>query len=58
MSRYEPVEIAAEIIHETDMAWLLSDGITEEWVPKSQVKDHEDGTFTMPYWLAEEKGFI
>ena len=29
------------------------------WVPKSQVeKNNEDGTFTMPEWLAIEKGFI
>lgn len=28
------------------------------WVPKSQVENNEDGTFTMPEWLALDKGFI
>jgi len=28
------------------------------WVPKSLVEDNRDGTFTMPEWLALEKGLI
>lgn len=28
------------------------------WVPKSQVEDNGDGTFTMPEWLAMDKGLI
>lgn len=52
------VEISAEVLHETEKALLLSDGWTTEWVPKSQVEDNLDGTFTMPEWLAQEKGFI
>lgn len=52
------VDIDAEIIHETDLAFLLSDGTTETWVPKSQVEDNGDGTFTMPEWLAMDKGLI
>lgn len=28
------------------------------WVPKSQVEDNGDGTFTMPEWLAKDKGLI
>lgn len=52
------IEIAAEIRHETDGAFLLDDGSGKpQWVPKSQVEDNEDGTFTMPTWLAREKGF-
>jgi len=63
-------DIAAEIRHETDNAYLLFDGRTEikkgdtikseirQWVPKSQVENNKDGTFTMPEWLAKEKGFI
>jgi hypothetical protein len=27
-------------------------------VPKSQVEQNDDGTFTMPEWLAKDKGFI
>jgi hypothetical protein len=52
------VDIAAEIHGETDKAWQLYDGTTTAWVPKSQVEDNNDGTFTMPEWLAKEKGFI
>lgn len=52
------VDITAEIRHETDKAFLLFDGTREAWVPKSQVQDNEDGTFTMPVWLATDKEFI
>lgn len=59
MANNEIIEIAAELIHETDMAFLISDdGANEIWVPKSQVVDNEDGTFSMPEWLALDKGFI
>ncbi len=51
-------DIAAEIRHETEKAWLLHDGVKTEWVAKSLVEDNRDGTFTMPEWLAKEKGFI
>lgn len=64
------VDIVAICRHETDNAFLLIDGRTEikkgdtvyseikVWVPKSQVEDNKDGSFTMPEWLALEKGFI
>jgi len=52
------IDIAAEIRVETDLAWKLFDGKIEAWVPKSQVEDNGDGTFTMPEWLATEKDFI
>jgi hypothetical protein len=56
--RNQLVEIAAEIVHETEKAYLLFDGARKEWVPKSVTQDNEDGTFTMPEQLAQEKGFI
>jgi hypothetical protein len=52
------IDIAAELRGETEKAYRLFDGIKTEWVPKSQVEDNKDGTFTMPEWLAEEKGFV
>lgn len=64
------IDIAAELRHETNSAYLLYDGRSEikkgdtkpselrVWVPKSQVENNEDGTFTMPEWLALDKGFI
>lgn len=51
-------EIAGEIRGETDKAWRLFDGAVTAWVPKSLVEDNGDGTFTMPEWMAKEKGFI
>lgn len=65
------IDIAAELRHETDRAYLVYDGRSEikkgdtapselrVWLPKSQVEYDEDkGEFTMPEWLALEKGFI
>ena len=52
------VDIAAEIKVETAKAWLLFDGAREVWVPKSQVENNGDGTFTMPEWLALDKGLL
>ena len=54
----ELIDIAGELRGETDRAFRLYDGKTTEWVPKSQVEQNDDGTFTMPLWLAKEKGFI
>jgi hypothetical protein len=51
----EIVEVTADLKHETEKAYLLIfDGAHEVWVPKSQVEDHGDGTFTMPRWLADK----
>lgn len=58
MSDPKLIDIAAELKGETDKAWRIFDGSRTEWVPKSQVEDNGDGTYTMPEWLAQEKGFI
>lgn len=58
MSEPELTDIAAELLHETEKAYRIYDGDKTEWVPKSQVEKNDDGTFTMPTWLAKEKGFI
>ena len=52
------VDIAANVRGETRLAFHLDAGGFPEWVPKSQVEDNGDGTFTMPEWLAFDKGFI
>jgi hypothetical protein len=52
------IDIAAQIRGETEKAYRLHDGTKTEWVPKRFVEDNGDGTFTMPEWLAQEKGFI
>lgn len=60
----ETFEIAADVLHETDRAWKISDGTTECWLPKSQCSftpssaTREHGVFDVPVWLAKEKGLI
>lgn len=62
--RNEPVEIHVEILRETERAFLVTDGETEAWFPKSQVEEEvslnvgEHATITVPYWLAMENEFI
>ena len=58
MTRSDLVDIAGEKRAETDKAFQIYDGKTVAWVPKSQVEDNSDGTFSMPEWLAKDKGFI
>lgn len=58
MSDSKLIDIAAELQGETDKAYRIYDGSRTEWVPKSQVEKNDDGTFTTPEWLAQEKGFI
>ncbi|MBT4177738.1 MAG: hypothetical protein HOE02_05565 [Candidatus Marinimicrobia bacterium] len=60
-----PIEICAEIIRETDAAFLISDdGEKQVWIPKSIVETDQDGgpgdtiIFTMSERLAIEKGFV
>lgn len=57
MTEKSLIDIAAEIKGETEKAYRIFDGKVTEWVPKSQV-EYDDGVFTMPEWLAKEKGFI
>ncbi len=52
------IDIAGEKRAETEKAFQLYDGKTTAWVPKSQVEDNGDGTFTLPEWLALKSGFI
>ncbi len=52
------VDVKAEVHAETERALQLDDGKRLGWVPKSQVENNHDGTFTMPEWLALDKGFI
>lgn len=57
------IEIAVEILTETPKAYRVSDGVTEAWIPKSQVTDYceTNGAITSIFiheWLAHEKGLI
>lgn len=57
-SRSHLIDIAGELRHETDLAYLLFDGIIEVWIPKSLVEYDGHGTFTLPEWLAKQEGLI
>ncbi len=52
------VIIAGEKRVENKEAFQIFDGTRTEWVLKALAKDNGDGTFTMPEWLARDKGFI
>lgn len=56
--RSDLVDIKAELIHETEKAYLINDGDREVWIPKSQVEFDGDRTFTMKERLAKEKWLI
>jgi hypothetical protein len=59
------VEIKAQIMAETDKAFLLSTGDDEQWFPKSQIDwELTDNplpgamvTFYIPQWLVDKKGW-
>lgn len=53
------IDIAGELRGETEKALRVYDGKTTDWVPKRYVEvDSSQTIFTMPEWLAKEKGFI
>lgn len=60
----ETIEIAGDIVRETEKAWLVNDGTKDVWLPKSQCeftpsqRTHESGVFDVPLWLAKDKGLI
>lgn len=49
----------AELKMETDKALLLDTGNDKPiWFPKSLTENNDDGTFTVPEWLAIDKGIV
>jgi len=55
------IDLSLMVHHVTEKAVLLSDTgevSKAKWCPLSQVENNGDGTWTMPEWLAKEKGFI
>jgi hypothetical protein len=55
----ELIELALTVKHQTEKAFLVTDGVNEVWLPKSQVEHHEeDGIFVIPFWLARDKELI
>ena len=61
------IELDLEVVHMTAEAVFLSDGIDEDWVPKSLINDNWDlgwddvgktKTLELEEWIAIEKGFV
>lgn len=59
------VEIDVTIEAQTDQAVLVSDGDKEVWIALSQIEDVDDlpeigeeGTISIPYWLAYKEDLI
>jgi hypothetical protein len=53
------IEIAGELRHEMEKAYLLFDGDKEVWIAKSLGEwDEHSKTMQMPEWLALDKGLI
>lgn len=56
------VDLAMHLHAETAKAYKLSENGNEafaQWVPKSLVEhDEDDDIFTMPQWMAEQRGWI
>lgn len=64
MAKFELADVYVQVLRETPKAYLVSDGVHEVWVPKSQVaydpdpKEINSGTMTMPVWLAEKTELV
>ncbi len=57
------IEVAVHVKHKTDKAYLVTDGVTECWIPRAMIDDEceEKGEVTsifIPEWLATEKGLV
>lgn len=61
------VDISCVVRQTREKAIAVADGTTDPehddrekwfWLPRSQVTVNEDGTVTMPEWLAKERGLI
>jgi len=56
---HDIIEIAGELHHKTEKAYLLFDGAKEVWIAKSLSEWNETSkTMQMPEWLALENGLI
>ncbi len=49
------VDLAGEIMAQTEKAIQFFDGDRKVWLPRSQIEINDDGTITMPEWLAKDK---
>lgn len=57
-ANHDLVDISGEIRAHTEKGLQFFDGDKTVWLPRSQIEVNDDGTITMPEWLAIEKGLI
>lgn len=64
MSKSDLIDVAVQLHHESQKAWLVSDDGDRDnaiWIPKSQAELEPKGKahiLTLPEWLATEKGLV
>lgn len=59
MSEDETVELDLDLVHETDLAWVVDDGDGHRVaLPKSRCEKLGTGKFDVPVWIAEKEGLI
>lgn len=56
MSKIKLHDFEAVLLMETDAAYKLDTDCGPIWFPKSLTENNNDGTFTVPEWVAVEKG--
>jgi hypothetical protein len=53
------VTISGTLVHSTDKSYLIAGTKARAFVPRGLVShSKENGTFTMPAWLARHRGFV
>lgn len=57
-ANHDLVDIAGECRAQTEKAVQFFDGDKLVWLPLSQIEVNDDGTVTMPEWLAVDKGLV
>ena len=62
MGKKDSVTVTVKMKHETDKAYLVTDGDNEVWVPKShgelELISGDTYELTLPEWIAEAKSLI
>ncbi len=58
MAKGETYSFEADIIVETELAFLLNVDGEDIWFPKSKIEDDGGAWWTVPEWLAIEKEIV
>lgn len=59
IKNHDLVDIDVDLVRQTENAFLVKDDKDKEhWLPKSQVEHNGGTSFTMPEWLAVDRGLV